>query len=159
MDFKTKRKAKRLAKVYFVAAYAMLIVFVASLISALVIGIKSQSSSTWGPIAAFSPVIGCFVLSNIGQGYLNKRLRYQAAIKLYRENRFFTKVLDSLRANDYNAAADAYDMIKQGDKKKFLYGYFIATALNSTDPKQLEKAKEKFDKVRGYYDPVNVVFN
>ena len=159
MDFTAKRKAKRLAKTYFTAAYVMLFVFVISLVSAILIGVKSQASSSWGLLAAFSPMVFCLTLGAMGQHHLDKRYRYMATIKLYRENRMFAKVLDSLRANNYNAAVDAYKMIKQGDKKKFLYGFFIGMSLNSTDPEQLEKGKDKFDIVRGYYDPANVRFN
>lgn len=159
MDFKAKRKAKKLAKVYFTAAYAMLILFVASLVSILVYGFKTPDASSILFVLPLIFMIASLGISFIGQHHLNKRYRYKAAIKLYRENRFFTKVLDSLRAGDYDAAVDAYQMIVQGDKKKFLYGFFIGMTLNSTDPKRLEKAKDKFDGVRGYYDPANVVFN
>ena len=159
MNFIEKRKVKRLVKAYFIAAYVMAFFFAASLVGILVYGFKTPDASSILFTLPLVFMIACFGMAAIGQGYLNKRYRYMAAIKLYRENRQFVKVLDSIRANDFNAAVDAYDMIKPGDKKKFLYGYFIGMALHSDDPKRLEQAKEKFDVLRGQYDPANVVFN
>lgn len=160
MNFTEKRKAKKLTKVYFIAAYAALILFVISLIGILVYGIKTPDASSILFTLPLVFMIASLGISFIGQYHLNKRLRYREAIKLYRENRLFVKVLDSIRANDFDTAVNAYNMVKVGtDKRKFLYGFFIGMALHSDDPKRLEQAKEKFDVLRGQYDPANVVFN
>jgi hypothetical protein len=165
MNFTEKRKAKQLAKSYFIAAYMMVGLFVAVIV-ALMVGvainrIPNDNSSGAVAIAIFiMPLVSGMTLGAIGQYHLNKRIRYKYAIKEFRENRMFVKVLDSLRANDFNTAVDAYNYINpRTDKRKFLYGYFIGMALHSDDPKRLEQAKDKFDVLRGQYDPANVVFN
>ena len=162
MDFTAKRNAKELARSYFIAAYVMLVVFLL-LIVLLIVGVvtnrfpENDSSGAQAMFIFFTPMIASMILGATGQHHMNKRLRYMNAIKLYRENKFFTNALDSLRVNNYDAAKKAYNQIS-GDKRKFLHGFFIGMELNATDPERLEHAKEKFDIVRGYYDPANVRF-
>jgi hypothetical protein len=165
MNFIEKRKAKQLGKSYFIAAYAMVVVFLLMIVG-LILGVatnrfpQDNSSGAVAMAIFIMPLVGGITLGAIGQYHLNKRIQYKYAIKEFRENRQFVKVLDSLRENNYNAAVDAYNMINPGtDKRKFLYGYFIGMALHSDDPKRLEQAKDKFDVLRGQYDPANVVFN
>ena len=166
MNFKEKRHAKKMAKIFITLSYTMLIAFVVILIGGFIISITLEEepkiSNILMVIIGLTPMILCLVLGRIGMYFLNKRVYYKQAIAEYRQCTFFTKCIRLLMAGDENSAhlaVDIYNLINEDTpRKRFLFAFIIVSSYYSKDKKKAEKGRKRLDKILDEYNPEKISF-
>jgi hypothetical protein len=156
MNFKEKRKAKTLAKIFFIAAYAMVILF-AVIEVGLFAGIPILSTDTPDVIVILASILPLFVgiASGIaGQVYLHERTSYLKNIKRYRQCRFFIQTIKLLHSGNFDTAVDIYQkLVTDKEFRCFLYPMFITYSLFSEDEKRKEVGETRLNNILESYDP------
>lgn len=157
MNFKEKRRAKKIGKIFIILAYAMLITFVVILI----VGFIKMSGALIFLIGIISMIV-CFIFAGIGQYFLNKRIYYKEAIAEYGQCTFFTKCIQLLMTGDENSidlAIDNYHLINEDtSRRRFIYAFIIASSYYSKDKKKAEKGRKHLDDILNTYNPEKVSF-
>jgi hypothetical protein len=149
MTFKEKRRAKKLAKVYFTLGYIMLIPFIMSFVLLFTGNIRHD---TVNPIIAMLffiiPIFAALILAGIGQGYGMSRADYKNKIRMYREYRHFNIILDYLEAGNVKEARNLFDSLPQGNLRVFVNGMIFGYRMLSTDAETKKFALDKLNGLR-----------
>ena len=165
MNFKEKRHAKKMAKIFITLAYAMVIAFVVTIIVGIIIYINSDEpkmSGTLMLVIVFTVIILGLVLGSIGQHFIDKRMYYMQAIGEYRQCTFFTKCIQLLMTGDKDSidlTINTYNLINENtSRRKFIYAFIIASSYYSKDKKKVEKGRKHLDNLLDSYNPEKVSF-
>ena len=149
MTFKKKRRAKKLAKLYFTLGYIMLIPFIMSFVLLFTGNIRHD---TVNPIIAMLffivPIFAALILAGIGQGYAMSRADYKNKIRMYREYRHFNVILDWLEEDKITEAMNLLNTIPTGNLRIFTNGFVMAHRIQSTDAKMKASAQERINQLR-----------
>jgi len=166
MNFKTKRKYKKYANIFFILAYLMAIIFFMIMASMVLYAIKVSKSDS--PILILtlllSPIILSMVFGFIGSAYRNERLFYKAKIKEYRQRKFFKQIINLIKINNFKDAKNIYNtLITEKEYKRFLYPYIVAASIyayayTESDIERSRYGEEKLQAVLEFYDPNKIEF-
>jgi len=166
MEFTDKRKAKRLARLFFTLGYGFMFLLVIIFIVGIVVMFTTEEGQEMVISGTLLLSLGCFSIAfciaggAIGQHFLNKRLYYKEAIAEYRQCRFFTtslrKILDGDKKSR-NVAIDYYDLIAEDTpRRRFMFAFILAASYYSKDKETAEKGKERLESILETYDPAKV---
>lgn len=168
MNYKTKRRYKRKAKLFFSLAWGLTILWVLIITYGIYLVFTLQHLSNNNKedvgfgvlfIIYIFPLILGLIFGMIGQYYVNKRIRYKVQIKEYRQRRFFTQVIDLLRIDNLNDAINIYeDLLTDRDLRKFVFPLLIKGLMNSTDEDQHDKGMKILNSVLENYNPEKIIF-
>jgi hypothetical protein len=161
MNFKTKRKNKKYAKIYFILAYSMVIILfmVMTLMIVHVINISKLHSILLVLTLMLSPIILGMIFGFIGSLYYNERMMYKAKIKEYRQRKFFKQIINLIKVNNFKDATKIYNtLITEKEYKRFLYPYITAAAIyayayTQDDIERSRHGEEKLQTILDFYDP------
>lgn len=145
MDFKTKRRTKKLARLCYTLSYVMLTIFVAITIISLVFGQEKINASgillkIMIILTAIISLVSSLILMSMAMEYTNKRRKYLHQIKIRRQNRFFLIILTYFLGDEFEKANKIYDMVDESTRKMFLNGLFIGMQLRSSNPEDVKEA-------------------
>lgn len=160
MTFKQKRHNKKLAKIFYILAYVMIVLFFSNLVF-LFTGVLT--SRTMNPIPALiifiSPIMLGLIIGGIGQGYGLKRMEYKMKIRLYREYRHFNFALDYIQQDKFTEAIDLYNSMPVGYLREFIYSHLLAYfSLGKHTEGNKTQAIERINGLRETYCQHNVKF-
>jgi uncharacterized membrane protein len=166
MTFTEKRHAKKMAKIFTTAAYVLMIAWAVTIVGGLIKAMTTTGELNVSPflmyVIGLMPVILCLVLGGIGQQYINKRVYYKQAIAEYRQCSFFTQAINLVmveRKEFMSQAVDLYELIDEDTpRRRFLFGFIIASNYFSTDKERVTKGKKRLEEILNAYDPMKVKF-
>ena len=166
MDFKTKRRCKRKAKLLFSLAWGVTIFWVLLITYGIYLIFTQPHLFNDQNIAGFrifllyfSPLILGLILGMIGQEYINKRIKYKAHIKEYRQRRFFTQIIDLLRRGNINDAVIMYNKLLKDDTfRNFIFPFIICESIHSTDDNRKKIYTDKLYNILEAYNPDKIIF-
>jgi hypothetical protein len=105
------------------------------------------------------PIILAFILGSIGQNYIDKRTKYKANIKEYRQRKFFTQIINLIKTNELNKAINIYnDLITKDEYRNFLFPFIINEYLHSDNIEANGKGEEKLAHILSVYNPLDFKF-
>ena len=166
MEFTDKRKAKKLAKLFFILGYGFMIALAVYMIVGVILAVtlkEGQELPITGTLAIFigiSLVLLCLAGGILGQAQLNKRVYYQQAIAEYRQCSFITTSLQKILAGDKksrNVAVDYYDLLAEDTpRRRFMFAFILAASYYSKDKETAAKGKERLEGILETYDPTKV---
>jgi hypothetical protein len=166
MNFKEKRHAKKMAKIFITVAYMVMtawaLTICGGLIKAVTMTEEIQMSGFLMYVIGLAPVIVCVASGHIGQQYINKRVYYKQAIEEYRQCSYFTQAihLTMIGGEDFmSQAVDLYELIRENTpRRRFLFGFIIASNYFSKDKERARKGKKRLNDILDTYDPAKVKF-
>jgi len=157
MDFRTKRRNKKLARLFFTLAYLTVALFV----TAFVIIVNSDNhGKILIAISIFTPLIAGITFAGLSQYFLLSRLDYRSKIKEYRQKKFFLLALTFIRANKLNEASHVYNKLMNNKEfEAFVFPLILAKTLEIGTDEQKAKVENKFAEIFDEYSPDKVKFN
>ena len=162
MDYKAKRKAKRIGKRFTFLAYAVMSVFAVAIIVGIVLllTVEPQNSCNITGLHIILyfllPIVTIFVLGFIGQKHINKRVAYKKYIDDYRQYNYFVRVLRIVLYTDkdrFKAANQYYKLVTEDALRRFIYSFMLTASYYSDDPKDVIKGKERLEEIISDFDP------
>ena len=165
MDFKTKRRYKKTARIYFSLAWTLAVTWMLYIVVCFVI-ILVTNHPTHNEKVSFLffllfllPLIIALVLGYIGQEYLNKRVRYLRQIKQYRQKKFFTAAIILLRKGNISEAIYIFDeLLTDRDYRKFILPLIICENTHSIEDKRKKIGNKKLDEILTEFSPDKIKF-
>ena len=165
MDFKTKRRYKKTARIYFSLAWTLAVTWMLYIVACFVI-ILVTNHPTHNEKVSFLffllfllPLIIALVLGYIGQEYLNKRVRYLRQIKQYRQKKFFTAAIILLRKGNISEAIYIFDeLLTDRDYRKFILPLIICENTHSIEDKRKKIGNKKLDEILTEFSPDKIKF-
>lgn len=167
MNFKEKRHAKKLARIFITLAYVVMIGWAVTILGGLIKAVTATGELNISTFLMFvigvAPVIACLTLGFIGQRYVNQRVYYKEAIKEYRQCTFFTEVIRLVTAGDedsFTTGIHVYNELITPDtlRRSFLYAFIIGASLYSGDSERVEKGNVRLNEILESYNPANVKY-
>lgn len=166
MDFKEKRYAKKMARLFFTLGFVVMIAWaltmVGGIIRAFTMTEENKMSGTLMFIIGVTPMVMSLTLGFVGQRFLNKRIYYKQAIAEYRQRVFFTKSIRLLMEGDkksVNMAIDTYNLINDDTPfRRFLFAFILASSYYSGDPERIVKGENRLKSILDTYDPEKINF-
>ena len=162
MDFKTKRRIKKLAKLYFTLSWVFAIIFTFS-ITAIIFTVASTTEKN----PAFNNLIWiigstfviALVFDVVAMYFTAKRETYLARIKQYKQRVYFNTIINLIKNNDFKKAVDIHNnCLKTGNLKDFTFAYIISASQYSKDKERKQIGDEALGKFREYFKPEDVKF-
>jgi hypothetical protein len=160
MDFKTKRKYKKIANMFYSITYVLMVIFVTYLIL-IGTGVLNKNIISLQlfivPICAL-PLIALLTMY-VAQIFSGKRIEYIRKIKLYRQYSFFNQAITLVRENEFDKAVDIFNklIIKHNMLADILLAFMMGTFLKSDDPKHVEKSLKKLRELCDCFNPEKVI--
>ena len=166
MNFKQKRKTKKLAKIFITLAYVVMIAWFVTIIGGLIKAVTATGELNITSFLMFvigvAPVILCLTLGFIGQQFVNQRVFYKEAIEEYRQCSFFTQAIQLSMAGNkefMNQAVELYGLLREDTpRRRFVFGFIVASNYYSKDKERAKKGKERLESILDTYDPEKVKF-
>lgn len=164
MDFKTKRRNKKFAKLFVTLAYSMVILMVIIFV-AIIISINNknglhQLSDAVKIIIFVSPLILGWIFALLGVFYMRNRLDFKVKIKLYRQRKFFLQALTLLSDNKLNEAINVHDnLLTDNLFKAFILPLILAKMSEIGTDEQKTNAENRLNEIFKEYSPEKVKFN
>jgi len=162
MTFKQKRRSKKLAIIYFTAAYAMIVLFIALVVlsatNLIDIAQGNEDAQILTVLIGVSPLFACIFLSMFGSWSSMKRTSYRFKIKQYREFRNFNFIIDYLQAGELQKARDLFDSLPQGSLRVFVNGLILGYRMLSDDAEIKANAEDKMNILREDFSHYNITF-
>ena len=166
MNFKEKRHAKKMAKIFITLAYVVMIAWFLTILCGLIKAVTATSEVNITTFLMFAigvmPVIVCLTLGGIGQRYVNRRVYYKQAIAEYRQCSFFTQAIRLAMVDNkefMSQAVDLYELIHEDTpRRRFLFSFIVPSNYYSKDKERSEKGKKRLEKILDTYDPDKVKF-
>ena len=169
MDFKTKRKAKKVARRMFVLSYALMIVFGIFAIGGMVLAVLMEAdaeplmSVNSGIFIAVALMISALITGMVGQYHLNKRVAYKQGIEIFRQNTYFTRSINLILQGGkeaYDKAVDTYELLHEDTPlRRFVFAFIVTSSYFSKDNVLAEKGKKRLNEILETYDPKKVDLN
>jgi hypothetical protein len=162
--FYKKRESKRLVKLYTFIGAIGFTVFLASSIWTMY-GMYTNALKDISNFILFIifviPLAITFASAIMCQFYLNKRLNYLKAIKLYRENRHFLMLIDMINDNKSLDEVKKFynEVIIEEYDKTFLNGFALNYYLHSSDEELRKWAESKFESIKESHSICDINFD
>jgi len=161
MDFRTKRRNKKLARLFFTLAYLTVALFVTAFV--IIVNSDITDIKTRGIMVLFIfilPLIFGIIFAGLGQYFLWNRIEYRNKINRYRQNKFFLLALTFIRANKLNEASHVYNKLMNNKEfEAFVFPLILAKTLEIGTDEQKAKVENKFAEIFDEYSPDKVKFN
>lgn len=151
MDFKTKRKSKRIYKNCKILTIILIIGFFAGIVCSGIF----RSDTLF--ISSFITMIIAFVCAVIGSYHSDKRIVYKRNIDVYRQSKYFQIILSLLIQKDFDQARFYYNnFIKHNIFRDFLFPFYVNSLLHSNNSNDVEKGQELLMEIRKIHNPDTV---
>ena len=144
-----KNKTKRLAKVFNMLTWSIILIFFTMLIS-LISGVMFTfiPNVTVRLVAFFSPLFIGIVFLGIYTNYSGNLQQYRRDIWNKRQWFYVYRIVELLKANDIQSAVDIYnDCLVQRQYRVFMNGILISEFRHSSDPIWNAKAEENLQRI------------
>lgn len=160
MDFKTKRKYKRKARMYYRLATLMILLFVLTIVLAATGVMTVKTVNVIVPISMLiSSVAFGMGFTGMGQNYSGRRIDYIRRIRLRREYAFFHRVINMTVAGEFENAVDTYNRENSGKSgviKDHLFSFITGAAVFSGDEDRRRKGLKNLSRMLECFDPAKV---
>ena len=141
MNFKEKRKAKKLAKIFITLAYVVMVGWMLTIVGGLIKAVTATSELNMSGflmyVVGVAPLILCLTLGFVGQRFINQRVFYKEAIAEYRQCSFFTQAVRLVMVGNkefINQAVELYELIQEDTpRRRFLFSFIVASNYYSKD--------------------------
>lgn len=163
MDFKTKRRLKRKAKLCYILAYVSIGMFflIFALITILSNAFPKPLASYVNVFVILTPVLlfifGSLVSFVLAQAYREMLISYMVDIRKYRLRSIFHKILFQIQIlGDIQKAVDIYkghNFYLEPHLDDYLYGIMITECRHSGNTSLSNIATEKFNKLKDTFSP------
>lgn len=166
MNFKEKRKAKKLAKIFITLAYIVMIGWGVTILGGMIKAVVGTGEINISNFLMFVvgvvPVIVCLTLGFTGQRYIDKRVYYKKAIDEYRQCSYFTQAVQLTMVDDkqfMNQAVELYGLLREDTpRRRFVFSFIVASNYYSKDKERAEKGKKRLEDILDTYNPEKVKF-
>lgn len=161
MDIFTRRKYKRLSKLFYWLAFTGIGIFFLTFVL-FITHTFGLDAPNMNPVLVMTiimfPLFLTFTCWFFAMMYNQKYIRHHAKVKEWRLCNLVSKIIYFETNNNHQKAIDLYHTLGRGSDRDMLYTFIIATSMHSDDQKRKENALKHFEEYKGFYD-VNKVFN
>ena len=155
MDIFTRRKYKRLSKLFYWLAFTgigiFFLTFVLFITHTFGLNAPKMNHVLVMTIIMF-PLFLALLSWFFAMLYYDKFMKRHAGVKEWRLRNIVTKIIDFEMNNNHKKAVDLYNTLKKGADKDMLFTFIIANSMHSENPDQKEKALGHFKDYKEWYN-------